>query len=267
MSLSDDQPHTRTRLPVGEQPVLPSGRRPRPLRTLLTVLGVAALLVAAIALANRGKPVPSHTAGAGGGATPGAAAPTAPTGRRPVGDTADGIAVHYPHTRQGAESAAANYAVALGSADMFRASTRHAILATISDPAAAHSLETGSDAAYDAQAKQYGLGPDGSAPAGLTFVMRTIPVGTRTTAYQPGQATVEVWCNGLQGLAGTGSTRPVSESWFTGILRLHWAGGDWKVAAYDQKRGPAPVSGADPASGAREITDAVQQFGGFRYAR
>lgn len=69
--------------------------------------------------------------------------PTAPTGTQPVGTSSNGIATGYPDTDQGAQSAAANYAVALGSADMFRADGRRSVLATIADPAVADALRGG----------------------------------------------------------------------------------------------------------------------------
>lgn len=128
MPLSDDQPHTRTRLPVAEQSSYQvSGRQPRPLRTLLAVLVVVTLLVLAISIANRGKPDPGgatgsadRTGGSAGDAVP-APANTAASGQQPVATSANGVANGFPHTDQGAQSAAANYAAALGSAEMFQA--------------------------------------------------------------------------------------------------------------------------------------------------
>lgn len=145
MPLPDDQPHTRTRLPVGEQASgQPTSRQPRPLRTLLTVLVVVTLLVVAISIANNartGSPT-SGSAGAGHstGAVPPTGAATAPSGDQPVTTSSNGVGTGYPHTDQGAQSAAANYAVALGGADMFQAAGRGRILDTIADPAALGAL-------------------------------------------------------------------------------------------------------------------------------
>ncbi len=270
MPLSDDQPHTRTRLPVGEQPSpQPSLRQSRPLRTLLTVLLVVTLLVVAIAIANRGKPdlgsgssadraTPSAPSGAG----------PAPSGDQPVGTTVNGIPAGYPHSDQGAQSAAANYAVAIDSADMFRTDSRHAIVATIADPAAAPGLQSRLDQGFGGDTvARYGLDAQGHAPKGLTFVSRTVPVGTKSTGYSDSDTKVEVWCTGLTGLAGERSVQPVTTNWFTLTLSLHWTGSDWKLSDFTRKSGPAPMPGDQQAATADEIAGTAEQFGGFRYAR
>ncbi|MGA5703217.1 hypothetical protein [Peterkaempfera bronchialis] len=269
MSLSDDQPHTRTRLPVGDLPPPQPGRQPRPLRTLLTVMGILVLLVVAISFANRDKPDPHRGSGtAADGSGGGKAAPTAATGQRPVDTTSNGIPAGFPHTDQGAQSAAANYAVALGSAGMFDADTRHSVIDTLADPAAADALRNRLDSAFaQGAAAKYGLGEHGTAPAGLTFISRTIPVGTKVEQYGDAAARVAVWSSGLIGLAGQGSTQPVAENWFTLTLSLRWVGNDWKVVDFHQQPGPAPVNGDQQAANADEIKSAAEQYGGFRYAR
>ncbi|MFD8756805.1 hypothetical protein ACFV0O_38385 [Kitasatospora sp. NPDC059577] len=274
MPLSDDQPHTRTRLPVGEQSSQqPSLRQSRPLRTLLTVLVVVTLLVVAIAIANRGKPTPG-SGGTGSGSADHAApsAPSgagpAPSGDQPVGTTVNGIASGFPHSDQGAQSAAANYAVAIGSADMFRTDSRHTIVATIADPAATPTLQSRLDQGFGGDTvARYGLDAQGHAPKGLTFVSRTVPVGTKQTGYTDSDAKVEVWCTGLTGLAGERSVQPVTTNWFTLTLSLHWTGGDWKLTDFTRKSGPAPMPGDQQAATADEIAGSAEQFGGFRYAR
>ncbi|WP_308130136.1 hypothetical protein [Kitasatospora aureofaciens] len=271
MPLSDDQPHTRTRLPVGEQPSSqPNGRQARPLRTLLTVLVVVTLLVVAISIANHGKPDPGNTARSSDNATPTAPSGAGPalSGDQPVGTTTNGIASGFPHTDQGAQSAAANYAVAIGSADMFRTDTRHTIVATIADPTAVAILQSRLDQGFGGDtAARYGLDAQGRAPKGLTFVSRTVPVGTKQVGYSDADAKVEVWCTGLTGLAGERSVQPVTTNWFTLALSLRWTGSDWKLTDYTSRQGPAPMPGDQQAATADEITGAVQQFGGFRYAR
>lgn len=272
MPLSDDQPHTRTRLPVGEQHSSQlNARQPRPLRTLLTVLVVVTLLVVAISIANRGKPDPAP-AGSNDRAQAATTAPSgagpAPSGDQPVTTTSNGVGTGYPHTDPGAQSAAANYAVAIGSAEMFRTDARHAIVTTIADPAALTTLQSRLDQGFGGDtATRYGLDAQGRAPKGLTFVSRTVPVGTRSVAYADAEARVEVWCTGLTGLAGERSVQPVVENWYTLTLTLRWTGNDWKLADYASRQGPAPVPGDQQAATAEEITGSVQQFGGFRYAR
>ncbi|MFI9275016.1 hypothetical protein ACIGXM_30535 [Kitasatospora sp. NPDC052896] len=273
MPLPDDQPHTRTRLPVGEQSSgQPSLRQSRPLRTLLTVLVVVTLLVVAISIANHnGSLAGGGSAGPSGAAAPpppGGSAATAASGVQPVNTTTNGIATGYPDTDQGAQSAAANYAVALGGTDMFRADGRRAVLTAIADPSALGALQTRLDQAITPDVlSQYGLDAQGNAPQGLTFVSRAVPVGTRTDGYTATATKAMVWCVGLGGLAGTSSTKPVAENWYTLTLSLHWTGTDWKLTDYGRQNGPAPVPADQQAASADEITSAVQQFGGFRYAR
>lgn len=179
-----------------------------------------------------------------------------------------GIPSGFAHTTEGAQSAAANYAVALGSADMFDKARRDQILATVIAPAEVSGFEATLDEAYTPQFnKNVGLNEDGSAPQGYTFVSRTTPIGTKTTQSSDTTATVEVWCGGLLGLAGENSTNPVTSSWFTITMKLEWTGGDWKIVSHSQKDGPAPVPGDDRASSADDIAKAVEEYGGFTYAR
>ncbi|WP_031524456.1 hypothetical protein [Streptomyces sp. NRRL F-5123] len=288
MSLGQDGPPTRTRLPEGHS-AHGGSRRPQPRRALVTVVGIVVLLIAALAFANRGDhPSASHDNAGNGSGTSGAstgtatgsttgshgskAAPTDPTGQRPVqGKSAAGIPAGFAHTDQGAQSAAANYAVALGSADMFNAGRRHAIVTAIYDPAVSATLQQNLDSAYSGDAlKNLGLNADGTAPDGLTFVSRTVPIGTKVTAggsTGSGTTTVEVWCTDLVGLAGTGSTKPVSTAWFTITEQLVWSGGDWKLRSSSQKDGPAPVAADNQAASADAIAGAVRDYGGFTYAR
>ncbi|GAB2777456.1 hypothetical protein [Streptomyces daliensis] len=254
---------TRTRLPDGETG---SGGRPpaRPGRSVATVVGVVVLLVAAIAFANRG--------GGDGDSTDGkkadTARPTAPTGTKPVEGGPGGIPAGFPKTEQGAQSAASNFAVALGGDEMFNQSARHRIVDAVYTPAAADKLKSRQDKAYStAFLKKLGLDEEGKPLEDRTFVSRTIPVGTKVTDFGGDSATVSVWYTALIGMAGTGSQDPVRTDWKTWTFKLHWTDGDWKAATAKQKDGPAPVPGDVPASGAEEISKAVEEYGGFTYAR
>jgi hypothetical protein len=264
MSLGDDYSDGQTRTRMPERSELPPRRGRgggRSSRGLVTGVGVIVLLIAAIAFANRdGEDAPPADKSS-------AAAPTAPTGERPVTGKAAGIPTGYAHDQQGAQSAAANYAVALGSSDMFSSARRHEIVQTIAAPSAVDRLQEGFDADYSAEfLKNVGLEEDGSAPDGSTFVNRTLPIGTKVTSFESTRATVEVWCQGLFGIAGNSSTTPVTSSWFTVTIKLQWAD-DWKVLETAQKTGPTPVHGDNPVSGAEEISKAVEEYGGFTYAR
>ncbi|MDQ8704860.1 hypothetical protein RCO28_20525 [Streptomyces sp. LHD-70] len=252
--------HTRTRLPDGDGGYGTARRMPRSPRSLVTVVSVVVLLVAAIAFANRGGGEGSSDSAPSEDGRGPAAAPTAPSGQKPVSSG-------FGRDREGVQSAAANYAAALGSDGMFNAGRRHAIVKAVAHPGAEKRLQSGFNADYSKDLLgKIGLNEDGSAPRDSTFVNRTMPAGTKVKAYSDSEATVEVWCNGLFGLTGEDTTNPVTSSWFTVTLKLKW-NGDWKVLETRQKTGPTPVTGDNPVSGADEIADAVKQFGGFTYAR
>ncbi|MBK3586064.1 hypothetical protein ACFV2I_32460 [Streptomyces microflavus] len=261
---------TRTRLPDGDAGH-PHARRPvRNSRSLVTITGVVVLLIAAIAFANRGGTSDDNNASPGT-KTPGAAgsAPTAATGTKPVQGKNGTIASGFAHDEQGAQSAAANYSVALVSDGMFDKERRREISDAVYAPDVAAARKDDLDKVYSQESflTSIGLNPDGKAPEGLTFISRANPVGTKIEKYLGDTATVAVWYSALFGLAGEGSKNPVSESWYTTTYELKWTDGDWKVTDFAQKDGPVPVGRDQAASSAEEMADAVQGFGGFTYAR
>ncbi|MFJ4013049.1 hypothetical protein [Streptomyces sp. NPDC090026] len=278
MSLGDDHDgrtsegfggsgQTRTRLPgSAEADVYGGARRPvRSSRSLIGVVGVVVLLIAAIAFANRGGDEDGATKG---NASNPEAAPTAATGVRPVKGLTGDIPTGYAQDEQGAQSAAANYAVALVSADILNRERRSAIVRQIFVAGEAAELERKLDEAYSKEfLSDIGLDANGNAPTGMTYVSRTAPVGTLSKRFTTDTATIEVWCTGVFGMAGVSSTNPVTNDWFTMTLNLRWATNDWKVESFSQKDGPAPVNADRTASSAEEITKAVEQYGGFTYAR
>jgi hypothetical protein len=267
----DDRHLTRTRLPEGEggdpYGAPRRGGRTKPSRNLVTVVGVVVLLIAAIAFANRsgGGSGSDDSEKDGGKVT---AQATAPTGVKPVSGKAGSIASGFAHTEQGAQSAAANFAVALGSDGMFRTDTRREIVDAVYAPDAAAARRADLEKVYSEPEflKKIGLDASGNPPKGMTFVSRTNPVGTKVVKYEGDTASVAVWYSSLFGLAGESSTSPVAESWFTNTFDLKWSG-DWKITGFTQKDGPAPVGRDQAAATAKDMSDAVQGFGGFTYAR
>ncbi|MCO4700231.1 hypothetical protein LRR80_06336 [Streptomyces sp. RO-S4] len=268
MSLGDDTGRTRTRLPEGSGDPYGGARRSgrSSSRSLVTVVGVVVLLIAAIAFANRGGGDSDAEEG-GGGDSPKAAA-TAPSGEKPVSAGEAGVPAGFPHTRQGAESAAANYAVVLVSADILKPDRRTEIVRQVFVSEKQASLEDRFDRAYTKEfLGSIGLDENSNAAPGETYVSRTMPIGTKVTSYSDTEAGVDVWCSGVFGTAGEKTTNPVTSDWFTMTLQLRWADGDWKVDSFAQKDGPAPVPGDNKASTAEEMATAVQEYGGFTYAR
>ncbi|MFC5722661.1 hypothetical protein ACFP1Z_21045 [Streptomyces gamaensis] len=271
----DEQQLTRTRLPEGETDPYGPGRRAgrrtagKPSRNLVTVVGVVVLLLAAIAFANRGGG-DSGSDGAGkGDGTSADSRPTAPSGTTPVEGRTGGVPSGYAHTEQGAQSAAANYAVALGGDGMYRTDTRRALVSALYAPEVVAARQGDFDKVYSDPGflKKVGLDAGGNAPRGTTFVSRTNPVGTKSLGYAGSTASVAVWYSTLFGLAGEGSTNPVTESWYTDTFDLQWTGDDWKIVGLKRAEGPAPVGRDQAAASAKDMSDAVQGFGGFTYAR
>ncbi|OKK07130.1 hypothetical protein [Streptomyces sp. CB02400] len=269
MSLGDDTGQTRTRMPErGGDPYGGARRGGRSSsRSLVTVVGVVVLLIAAIAFANRGGGDSAAEEGDGSGDSPKSAA-TAPSGEKPVDTKAAGIPSGFAHDRQGAESAAANYAVVLVSADILKPARRTEIVRQVFVADKQASLEDRFNQAYTKEfLSNLGLDENGNAAADSPYISRTMPVGTKVTSYSDTAATVEVWCTGVFGTAGEKTISPVTSDWFTMSLKLHWADDDWKVDSFSQKDGPAPVPGDEKASTAEEMAKAVQEYGGFTYAR
>ncbi|GAA3845054.1 hypothetical protein ACFS5L_43540 [Streptomyces phyllanthi] len=259
---------TRTRLPEQGGGVYGGARRGRQSssRSLVTVVGVVVLLIAAIAFANRGDGDSTDDAASGNDNTETSA--TAPSGERPVRAKTAGIPSGFAHSEQGVESAAANYAVVLGSTGMFKKDSRHTIVDTVYTSAAADKLEAPLDEAYsEGFLSRMGLDADGNPPEGSTFVSRVIPVGTKVQDYGGSTAKVAVWYMGLIGMSGQNSTDPVTSSWKTWTFDLQWSNGDWKIVKDTQTDGPAPVPGDDKAATSDEISKAVEEYGGFTYAR
>ncbi|GGT38775.1 hypothetical protein [Streptomyces chromofuscus] len=256
--------HTRTRLPDSE-PYGGARRGRNSSRNLVTVVGVVVLLIAAIAFANRGSNEPTST-----DANPSApeATSTAASGERPVETKSAGIPSGFAQTEQGAQSAAVNYSVALGSTGMFNKNNRHTIVDALYTPEAAADLKGPMDEAYSISfLSKLGLDANGNPPSGRTFVSRVVPVGTTVQQYSDTNAKVAVWYMGLIGMSGEKSTDPVTSTWKTWTFDLRWSSGDWKIVTDSQKDGPAPVPGDDRAATSEEISKAIQEYGGFTYAR
>ncbi|AKH83783.1 membrane protein [Streptomyces sp. CNQ-509] len=264
------EPGTRTRFAEGDNDGrydTRRGGRVSPSRAMVTVVGVVVLLIAAIAFANRGGNTDDDPESTANPDTK--AQPTAPTGDTPVKTPVNGIPTGFPHSAEGAQSAAANYTVPLAGAGMFDEDERADIVRALYVPGVAEARLSALDEVYDDPAflQRIGLEEDGTAPTGTTFVSRINPVGASVKAYTDDTAKIAVWYSALFGLAGEDSENPVTESWYTTTYELQWADGDWKVSDYTQKDGPVPVGRDQTASSAEDMAEAIEEFGGFTYAR
>lgn len=278
-------PEARTRVKLPPDPYGDDEPRRSRARRPLILLGALVALVVAVAIVNanthrssdpqsqsQADSQPTTPTGAGtqtgGAATDPSGPATAPIqGSGLPANSADSIPVGYPHTSTGAQSAAANYVVAYESSSMVSSTARHRLIDDIADPSIASSLQSQLDAAYSQIDTYYGLSSAGVPPVGQTFVSRATPMGVLLANYVGGSATVSVWVVGIAGLAGSGSTHPVTESWTTLTVTLHWTQGDWKWVSFTSSDGPVPTYGQQPVSGGQTLQNAVNQFGGLRYAR
>jgi hypothetical protein len=271
----------RTRIKLPADPYAEQAPRSLAVRMRgpLIALGLVLALFAVIALVNHGRSSADRsrstaaTGSAGASGTPAAPAATAATAvtvpydAGQAADSADGVPVGYPHTSAGAESAAANYVVAFNSADMVYSAARDRLIDAIADPDMGATLQGQFDAAYAQIDETYGLGSDGAAPAGQTFVERAAPIGVSLVADNGRSATVSVWVVTLAGLAGTGSQHAVSEDWATVTVTLAWADGDWKWFSFQSSDGPAPLGGLQTPAPGSTLQAAVTKYGGLRYGK
>jgi len=262
----EDQPQTRVQ---GARP--PAGRSSR--RPVLIGAALAVLLA--------GSLLGAYGAGGGNdagravrpaGVVPPSTPPREVSAARTEGlQLVAGVPVGYSHTEAGAISAATNYAIAYGGPAMFVPAQRRAIVDATTDPAVWATQQAQQAALYSATADKFGLDQQGRPTApGVEFVARELPVGARLVAYTADAAdtaVVAVWEDGLVGLAGAGTTRPVQEGWGTTTVTLRWAAGDWKWTAGSFTPGPTPITGVQTPSDPQSIADAVEQFAGFFYAR
>jgi hypothetical protein len=281
MSLNDERPHTRTRLP--EEPEDGAGpRRPRWFG-FVSVVAVIGLLIGAIVIVEHAGSGHDATTGTSGstdaatdraGTSPSYSVPPAPTtvATTPIGSlplpsgTADAVPVGYPHSTAGAEAAAINYAVAYGSPAMSRPGTRHALVTAIAASNVVKSLQAQLDTAYTLLNRALGLNAQGVPPKGQQLVMRMLPVGASVVSANASTAIVSVWADSLSGLSGAGSTHPVAEQWETLRITVAWNGDDWKWVAFSSTPGPTPVNSDQAPSSSQILQNAVDQFGGLRYA-
>jgi hypothetical protein len=271
-----EQPQTVIRLPKdpyeGEFKA-PRARRGRGVLALAAIVVVVAAVIAINsskhtnsstsqgASTGVGGGVPAATATVGQSAPSGAASsPAFPT------QTANGVLTGYQDTQSGAEAAASNYVAAYVSEPMIHTNQRHAMIEAIADPAIAPHLQSELDTAFGAAARGYGLDANGNPPAGQTLVYRGVPAGVRVDSYTNTKAVVDVWTCTIDGIAGNGSTYPVSATWSTLSITLTWVNNDWRWNDFGQADGPTPVGGTQQASSATDLQKAAQQFARLRYA-
>lgn len=267
-----EQPQTVIRLPKDPYDGEFKAPRARRGRGVLALAGIVVVVAAVIAINsskhNNAATSQGATTGVGGGVPPATATVGQSSAASPVfpGQSANGVLTGYQDTQSGAEAAATNYVSAYVSEAMVHTDQRHAMIQTIADPAITAHLQSELDTAFASAARGYGLDANGNPPAGQTLVYRGVPAGVRVNSYTSTKAVVDVWTCTIDGIAGQGSTYPVSSTWSTLTITLTWVGNDWRWNDFSQAEGPTPVGGTQQASTPLDLQKAAQQFARLRYA-
>lgn len=274
MPTRSDWPRTRTWLPTTDRPVPNRSSR----RAYLPAALIFGLLVLGGLYLSVLRPGPADPDGQSPGAgTPADAAadradqpgtePATGSNGSASSRVVAGVPVGYPHSKAGAQVAAANYLAVYGSEAMFSPTARAEIVRAMVARTDQEALTDQLDQSFGLAGQAYGLDSAGLPVKGLDLVARTVPVGVTVQSYGSARAVVEVWAVSIVGLAGEGSTRPISEAWNTATVTLRWADGDWKWASLSQRDGPTPVSGLQPPSPAGQLADALLRFEELRHGR
>ena len=236
------------------------------------VVGVVVLLIAAIAFANQGGGRRVGRAGSEKKPDAAGAGPTAATGTKPVQGKNGTIASGFAQTSRGRRARRRTTRWRWASADMFepdeaRRHRQHGRRdhASADAPGRRSTRPTPTELPQQTSASN----DDGSAASGLTFVSRTIPVGTKVDASRrrrrDRRGLVHRRCSAWQARA------PPSRSPTTGSPSRceapvgRTATGRSRLLA--RRTGPAPVDGDNRASTRRRDRGAVEEYGGFTYAR
>lgn len=159
-----------------------------------------------------------------------------------------GVYLGYPHSTQGAVSAADQFATQLGSTlDPDRAAAVMRLTADPSYPGGPQQFAQG----VAGERQDLGLPASGPVPAGASVVLD--PVEYQVQDVTASQVTVLLLCDYVTTLPGAGTQARVSVY----PLRMHWAQGDWKILT------PASTSysglGAEPGS-AQAASDGWQEL-------
>ncbi len=176
------------------------------------------------------------------------------SGHTAAGGGGDG----FPHTEQGAVSAAAAFVT-----------TGQSLLDV--DPLAAEEAvrRMAASATADAQVKELlarlaSLREDLSSGTGPT-VYRQSPISWRVDGFTPERARVAVWSVGILARDGVA---PPQAGWAISAFDLVWERGDWRIWSETVTPGPAPLAdnSAPPATSA-QFTAALRGFADFGAGR
>jgi hypothetical protein len=219
----------------------------------VTVAGLAALtgITYAVASATSGahasagspspRPNPAATTTAPSVVAPASSGSGTPMNLTRGSKLANGVSVGYPHTLAGAVSAASEYMTDLGSTlDPDRTA---AVMRLVADPSYTDGPAEWAKGTSDARAS-LGLPTSGLLPSAAAVMLGPAEYQVRDASDD--QVTVLLLARYTISLPGTGTKS--SDAVFP--LRMHWAGGDWKVLKPDGTTytSLAAAPGSDQAS-------------------
>ncbi len=146
-----------------------------------------------------------------------------------------GVEVGYPHTRAGAELAAAGYQQAFGDTAILSPAVLRQRVAAVSTADFAPQMI----AANEPGAARLAAGPLGRGLAtGIPTAFFAVPIARRLLSYSPDRARVLTW--GFTVLGNAASLEP--RAYFgTARTDLVWLGGRWRIASTRAGFGPTPV--------------------------
>jgi hypothetical protein len=166
-----------------------------------------------------------------------------------------GVPIGYQHTQRGAVDAGTIYLVAFNGPMVLRPYDMRAAVDTVATPEYRGELETQTAKALQALESYYGI--SAKAQAGITPVVKLVPIAFRIDSYTGDEAGVSIWAVWL--IAEEGLLVP-QQNWTTSHFVLKWQG-DWKVSASGAHPGPIPQppQGAVPES-SNPLPAAVSDF-------
>lgn len=226
-------------------------------RWILVSIGAVIVLVAAVTIGiviGRGD-AGENPPGGQASASPGERDGLLPRGTVVAGEggsrtVSPGVSVGFPHTKDGAVSAATVYLVAMQSPLVRdRAKVAQLVEAIATDQYSA-TLKT--------SLNQLG---DSTAQSMKDFRMEPAAGAYRVTKYTDDTAVIEIWSPFIATASDVlgGKTDTV---WSRTILSLSWVGNDWKLAADDAKTDPDPDPITDRPS-RQSRANALRDYEGF----
>lgn len=164
-----------------------------------------------------------------------------------------GVPVDYPHTRQGAKAAAANFTTVRGSTSFLTdTAARHKAVAAMITSGSAKKARAESDRSAKKAATALTKGSEKSADP-KSAIARTGVLSETVTSFDIHSATVQVWTTTVRGSAKSLAPRVGFESV---AVNLTWEKGDWKASSVAPGKGlRTPVSTQQTASPAADFAD------------